>query len=72
MSESVNRAGIRRSVRRAIQTGDGVTRSEVVDTVARRRSVPESDVRDELEALEEHGFIYPADMDADDPEVRIP
>jgi hypothetical protein len=70
-SQAVDRTELRRSVRRTIkQADDAPHRSDVVGIVAAGMGVAETVVNDELDALEQHGFVYL--VGDGDPEVKLP
>jgi hypothetical protein len=67
----VDRTAVRRTIRETIQAAaEPPSQSDLVDTVARLAGVPETAVRDELDACERHGFVYC--VGDDDPEVKLP
>jgi len=74
MSEStdagVDRPAIRRAVR-AVVAGEPVDKREAISEVASRLEAPEAIVREELNELERHGFVYLVG-DGDDAEVKLP
>jgi hypothetical protein len=74
MSEStdatVDRPAIRRAVR-AVVAGQPVDKRETISEVAGQLDSREAIVREELNELERHGFIYLVG-DGDDAEVRLP
>jgi len=74
MSESSDavseRVAVRRTVREVV-TGDPVDKAETISEVAGRLETPEGIVREELNELERHGFVYLVG-DGDDAEVKLP
>jgi hypothetical protein len=70
MSETIDRTTIRATVREVVHDGP-VEKHEVVVRTATRLDIPESAVRDELDALERLGFIYCVG-EGDSAEVKLP
>jgi predicted ArsR family transcriptional regulator len=74
MSESSDavseRVAVRRTVREVV-TGDPVDKGETISEVAGRLETSEGIVRDELDELERHGFVYLVG-NGDSAEVRLP
>jgi len=74
MSESSDavseRVAVRRTVREVV-TGDPIDKAETISDVASRLETSEETVRDELDELERHGFVYLVG-DGDSAEVRLP
>jgi len=66
----VGRPAIRRAVR-AVVAGEPVAKGQTISEVAGRLEVSETVVREELNELERHGFIYLVG-DGDSAEVRLP
>jgi len=74
MSESSDavseRVAARRTVR-AVVTGGPIQKGQTISEVASRLETSEETVRDELDELERHGFVYLVG-DGDSAEVRLP
>jgi len=74
MSETTDtvseRVAIRRTVREVV-TGDPIQKGQTISDVASRLDSREGIVREELNELEQHGFIYLVGDD-DSAEVRLP
>jgi len=74
MSESTDtvdkRVTIRRTVREVV-SGDPIQKGQTISDVASRLDSREGIVREELNELERHGFVYLVG-DGDDAEVRLP
>jgi Mn-dependent DtxR family transcriptional regulator len=74
MSESSDavseRVAVRRTVREVV-TGDPIDKRQTISEVASRLETSEEIVREELNELERHGFVYLVG-DGDDAEVRLP
>jgi len=66
----VDRPAIRRAVR-AVVAGQPVDKRETISEVAGRLEASEEIVREELNELERHGFVYLVG-DGDSAEVRLP
>jgi predicted transcriptional regulator len=74
MSESTDAATDRPAIRRAVRdvvAGQPVDKAQTISEVASRLEAREAIVREELNELEQHGFIYLVG-DGDDAEVRLP
>jgi predicted ArsR family transcriptional regulator len=74
MSESTDAVSERVAVRRAVRevvSGDPIEKGKTISEVAGRLETSEEIVREELNELERHGFIYLVG-DGDDAEVRLP
>jgi predicted ArsR family transcriptional regulator len=74
MSESSDavseRVAVRRTVREVV-SGDPIDKDQTISEVAGRLETSEETVREELNELERHGFIYLVG-DGGDAEVRLP
>jgi len=74
MSESSDavseRVAVRRTVREVV-AGDPIEKGQTIIEVASRLETSEETVRDELNELERHGFVYLVG-DGDSAEVRLP
>jgi len=74
MSESSDavseRVAVRRTVREIV-TGQPIDKAETISEVASRLETSEEIVREELNELERHGFVYLVG-DGDSAEVRLP
>ena len=69
-TDAPDRAAIRRAVADVL-TDEPVSKREVLCEVAARLDTHESVVREELNELERHGFVYLVG-DGDDAEVKLP
>lgn len=58
MSQSVDRVALRRGIREYVETNGRVYESELVNEVVSDQNVPGGAVEDELDDLEQHGFVY--------------
>jgi len=67
---ATDRQTIRRTVR-AVVTDDSIDKGQTISDVASRLDSPEEIVREELNELEQHGFVHLAG-DGDSAEVRLP
>jgi prophage DNA circulation protein len=67
MSETIDTAEVRRTVRQTIEAADSITRQECIEAVAATADAPESVVDEQLDLLEREGFIYLVNG-----EVRLP
>jgi DNA-binding IclR family transcriptional regulator len=67
---TVDRPAIRRAVRDVV-AGSPVDKRETISEVASRLEAREGAVREELNELERHGFVYLVG-DGDDAEVKLP
>jgi len=74
MTEATDTVSERVAVRRtvsAVVSGDPIDKAETISEVAGRLETSEETVRDELDGLERHGFVYLVG-DGDSAEVRLP
>jgi Mn-dependent DtxR family transcriptional regulator len=71
LSEAVSeRVAVRRTVREVV-TGDPIEKGQTISGVASRLETSEEIVREELNELERHGFVYLVG-DGAGAEVRLP
>jgi len=58
-TQTVDRTDLRKAIRNTVRDHpDLLPRAEVVTLVQEDTGVPESKIHDEIDALEQHGFVY--------------